>query len=171
MTKKKNTVPPAKCGRKKLPGDGEASTRMKKNAMIVALTKHFGVVTRAAKEVGISTVMHYDWMKNDKQYKSDVDMVEFAVVDFGKTKLFELANGVKVESLSNPEIVYRKPPCIKAVIFLLETVGKKHGFAKNIEVTGKDGTPLNPAAPKTTPEEMKKIAEATILSMSKPEPR
>lgn len=58
-----------------------------KKAMIEALNKNLGVITLACKEVGICRQTHYDWYKEDEQYRKAVDDVENTALDFAEFRL------------------------------------------------------------------------------------
>ena len=59
---------------------------IKKKAMLQALEKSLGIVTTAAKQVGIDRTTHYDWMKADPEYKAAVDAIEDVALDFAESK-------------------------------------------------------------------------------------
>jgi hypothetical protein len=94
----------------------------KKAAMIAALEKTLGIVTSAAKIVGIERSTHYFWMESDEAYRKAVKDLDNVVLDFVESKLHKL-----VEDL-NPT----------AVIFTLKTKGKQRGYIEqnDVNVTG-----------------------------------
>lgn len=96
----------------------------KKAAMIAALEKTLGIVTSAAKIVGIERSTHYFWMESDEVYRKAVRDLDNVVLDFVESKLHKL-----VEEL-NPT----------AVIFTLKTKGKQRGYIEqnDVNVTGLD---------------------------------
>ena len=47
-----------------------------KKAMLEALEKSLGVVSTAAKIVGINRSTHYDWLANDEEYAQAVSDIE-----------------------------------------------------------------------------------------------
>ena len=96
----------------------QKSTALKKKAMIEALEKTLGVVTTAAKMVGIERTTHYKWMENDAEYKANVDDVQNVVLDFAESALHKMVEN------HNPA----------ATLFLLKTKGKKRGYIEKIEV-------------------------------------
>ena len=83
--------------------------------MLEALTKTLGIVTSAAKIVGIERSTHYFWMESDPEYREAVKALDNVVLDFAESKLHKL-----VEEL-NPT----------AVIFLLKTKGRSRGYIEN----------------------------------------
>src|SRR3989337_3036302 len=99
------------------------NTKHRKKMMIQALGKTLGVVTYAADMVGISRMMHYQWMNSDPNYKKEVDDIECAGLDLAEHKLLKLINDENVT----------------AIIFYLKTKGKHRGYIERNEITGKDG--------------------------------
>jgi len=74
--------------------------RGKKKLMIEAMNDHLGVVSIAAKQVGISRETHYHWLKVDKAYKFWSDEAELTLKDFGERTLHRLMKE------GNPMIVW-----------------------------------------------------------------
>ncbi|HNB10283.1 MAG TPA: helix-turn-helix domain-containing protein [bacterium] len=96
---------------------------IQKRAMLEALEKSLGVVTTAAKVVGIDRTTHYKWMTSDKKYKKAVENIDNVALDFVESKLFKsIEKG-------------RDAP----IIFYLKTKGKKRGYIERQEITGLDG--------------------------------
>ena len=79
-----------------------------RKAMIDALIKHKGNVTRAAEEIDMNRENHYYWCHNDPEYKKAVDRVQDVALDFAEGKLFD---GMDEMNMT-------------AVIFYLKTRGK-----------------------------------------------
>lgn len=109
-----------------------------KKAMIEALEKSLGIVTTAAEQVGISRKTHYQWLKEDEEYKQEVESLTDAALDYAESKLFEKITGVEVVSGYDKEsgepITYTQPPSDTAIIFYLKTKGKKRGYIEKTEV-------------------------------------
>ena len=91
-----------------------------KNAMIEALEKSLGIVTTAAKLVGIERNTHYVWLKEDPEYKKAVDGISNMTIDFAESKLHSL---IKNE---NPT----------AIIFYLKTKGRDRGYIESLNLGG-----------------------------------
>jgi len=108
------------------------NTNTKKNAMIQALEKSLGIVTTACKEVGIDRWTHYDWLKNDEDYKRRVDSIEDIAIEFAESALYK--------NIQNGDTT--------ATIFFLKTKGRKKGYAERQEIDLH-----NNIATKSTPEE------------------
>lgn len=89
-----------------------------KKAMLEALEKSLGVVTTACKQVGIDRGTHYNWLKNDEEYKEQVKNLENVVLDFAESQLHkQIIDGNTT-----------------ATIFLLKTKGKSRGYIERQEV-------------------------------------
>ena len=89
-----------------------------KKAMIEALEKSLGVVTTAAKSVGIDRSTHYKWMENDPDYKEAVDSIQDIALDFAESQLHK--------QISNGEV--------SSTIFFLKTKGRKRGYVERTEI-------------------------------------
>lgn len=86
--------------------------------MLEALEKTLGVVTTAAKMVGIERTTHYKWMSSDKDYKIKVEDLQDVVLDFAESALHKMVEN------HNPA----------ATLFLLKTKGKKRGYIERQEI-------------------------------------
>tara|TARA_R100001510_G_C7530544_1_gene122155 strand:- start:10 stop:384 length:375 start_codon:yes stop_codon:yes gene_type:complete len=101
-------------------------TDTKKKAMIAALQQSLGVVTSACKAVGISRETHYKWLREDVDYKYQVDDLSNIALDFAESQLHnQIKNG------STP-----------ATIFYLKTKGKKRGYIERQEIQHENLEPL-----------------------------
>lgn len=89
-----------------------------KKQMIEALTKSLGIVTSAAKKVGIHRDTHYEWMKSDSNYNAQVEGLQGVALDFAETQL--------MKSIQNGSDT--------ATIFYLKTKGKSRGYVEKSEV-------------------------------------
>jgi len=118
-----------------------------KKAMVQALEKSLGIVTTASLQVGISRKTHYQWLKEDEEYKEAVEDLSNAALDYAESKLFEKISGVEVQSgydKNGEPIIYSQPPSDTAIIFFLKTKGKKRGYIERQELTGVEGKDLIP---------------------------
>jgi hypothetical protein len=93
-------------------------TDIHKKAMLDALEKSLGVVTSACKSVGIARQTHYEWMKEDADYKAAVDELSDVAIDFAESQLHKQI----------------KEGNSTATIFFLKTKGKKRGYIERQEV-------------------------------------
>lgn len=94
------------------------SNSNKKEAMVEALTKSLGVVTTACKNVGIARKTHYEWYKEDDNYRISVDDVSEVALDFAESMLHK-----RIQESDTT-----------ATIFFLKTKGKKRGYIEKQEV-------------------------------------
>lgn len=99
----------------------------KKEAMLEALDKSLGIVSTAAKMVGIDRSTHYAWLKSDEEYKKAVDSIQDGVLDFAESHLYKLVKE------GNPA----------ATIFLLKTRGKTRGYIERQEIEVQEKKPLS----------------------------
>jgi|GEM_PF-3101441 len=106
-----------------------AAVALRKKAMLAALERHLGIVTHAARDVGIDRNTHYLWMNDDPEYKLAAESINDAVLDFGETALF---NNVK----SGKEA---------SIIFLLKCRGRKRGYIEKFEQSPAAGDEANKA--------------------------
>jgi hypothetical protein len=98
-------------------------TEQHKKAMLDALEKSLGVVTSAAKAVGVGRTTHYLWMQEDKEYKAAVDELSDVAIDFAESQLHKQI----------------KEGNSTATIFFLKTKGKKRGYVERQEVDVSSG--------------------------------
>ena len=89
-----------------------------KKAMLEALRKSLGIVTTACLNAGISRETHYRWLKEDPEYKIEVEALEDVVLDFAESQLHK--------SINNGSDT--------ATIFFLKTKGKKRGYIEKQEI-------------------------------------
>ena len=97
-----------------------------KKAMLEALEKSLGVVTTAAKMADINRKTHYQWLKEDQEYKDAVEDVANIALDFAESQLHKQIQDGEVSS----------------TIFFLKTKGKGRGYIERQEFTGADGKDL-----------------------------
>ena len=95
------------------------TTEARKSIFLEALKKNLFIVTAACEATGIKWQMYYDWIKNDPQFKLDVDNLEDMQIDFVETQLLK-----RIKEGSDSSIQ-----------FYLKTKGKRAGFGTQIDVT------------------------------------
>jgi hypothetical protein len=116
---------------------------IKKKAMLQALEKTMGNVSKACELVDINRTTHYNWMNDDPDYRAAVDSVGDLALDFVESKLFELIDGPTRDVITEEGIQQVKDaPTPSAVIFYLKTRGKKRGYVERQEITGADSEPI-----------------------------
>jgi len=98
-----------------------------KKALVEALEKSLGVVSTACKAAGISRDTHYRWLKEDPEYKAQVEELSEVAVDFAESHLHKLIKD------GNPA----------ATIFFLKTKGKSRGYVERQEIAVAEKKPLS----------------------------
>jgi len=97
------------------------STKLHKStlqkAMIDALEQSLGIVTTACKMVDIDRQTHYNWLREDEDYKAAVDSIQDITLDFAESQLHKQIKDGEVTS----------------TIFYLKTKGKKRGYVERVE--------------------------------------
>lgn len=83
-----------------------------KKALLEALEKSLGVVTTACKIVGIHRSTFYEYLKEDEEFRQQVEELDNMVLDFAESQLH---NQIKDGNTS-------------ATIFYLKTRGRKRGY-------------------------------------------
>lgn len=91
-----------------------------KKAYLEALRKTFGNITQSCKAVGISRQTHYDWLKNDEEFKQAYESEDYdeMFMDLVESKLTE-------EAINNNTAI---------LIFLAKTKLKKRGYIEKSEI-------------------------------------
>jgi hypothetical protein len=112
-----------------------------KKAMLEALEKTLGIVSSAAKMLGISRQRHYDWIKEDEEYAKAVDEISNITLDFAESQLHK-----KIKDGSDT-----------AIIFFLKTKGKKRGYIERQEIESKVETNITFDYDKLTDDELRTI--------------
>ena len=92
-------------------------TDIRKKLLLEALEKSLGIVTTACKAANISRDCHYDWLKNDEEYKKRVNEISEIQLDFVENKLIDRIN--KGDTT--------------AIIFYLNSKGKARGYNRQNE--------------------------------------
>ena len=102
-------------------------TEHNKKAVMKALEKSLGVVTTACKTAGVSRTQFYQWLKDDKEFKTAVDDIGNVALDFAESQLHkQISDG-----------------STSATIFYLKTKGKARGYVERQEITGVEGEPTS----------------------------
>ena len=102
-------------------------TNTKKEAMLEALERSLGIVTTACNAVGVGRTTHYQWMKDDPEYKQAVKDIDNRTLDFAESHLHKLIKE------GNPA----------ATIFFLKTKGKARGYVERQEIEVAEKKPLS----------------------------
>lgn len=111
--------------------------RTRKNAQIAALKTTLGIVTEACEITGLAPSTHYKWLKEDAEYKKEVEELADLALDFVESKLFETIRGVELpeDKIFNHEgvplivpTVKRYPPSDANIRWYLDRKGRKRGY-------------------------------------------
>jgi len=101
-------------------------TEHNKKAILEALEKSLGVVTTACKIAGVGRTQFYQWLKDDSEFRKQVDDVANITLDFAESQLHKQI----------------KDGSVPATIFYLKTKGKNRGYVERQEISGIDGQKL-----------------------------
>jgi len=93
------------------------ATTLKKKAMLEALVKCFGNVTTAAELIKIDRCTHYRWLKDDDDYKHQIETMQFG------DAICDLAEDALVDKIKKGDTT--------AIIFTLKTKGKHRGWIES----------------------------------------
>jgi len=104
----------------------DKSRHIKKESVLKALEKSFGVVTVACKNAEVPRSTFYKWVKEDKEFAKDVKDIANIALDFAESQLYKQIGKGNVTS----------------TIFYLKTKGKVRGYIERQEITGADGDNL-----------------------------
>jgi len=107
---------------------GTTNTDILKKAMVEAMIKSLGIVTTACKKVDIHRSTYYEWLKNDEDFKKQVEDISDIALDFAESKLHK--------QIDNDNIT--------AIIFYLKTKGKSRGYVERVEQVEVKEQPLYP---------------------------
>jgi len=103
-------------------------TEHHKKAMLEALEKTLGVVTKACKMAGVGRTQYYTWLKEDEEFAQQVQDIENVALDFAESSLHE-------------QIKDKIPT---STIFYLKTKGRKRGYIETKDITNNGGSFTNP---------------------------
>ena len=107
------------------------SRHIKKETLLKALEKSLGVVTIACKKADIPRSTYYKWLKDDDEFRQQVQEIENVALDFAESQLHQ-----QIQDNSTA-----------ATIFFLKTKGKSRGYTEKSELDittdGKSITDIN----------------------------
>ena len=107
------------------------SRHIKKETLLKALEKSLGVVTIACKKADIPRSTYYKWLKDDEEFRQQVQEIENVALDFAESQLHQ-----QIQDNSTA-----------ATIFFLKTKGKTRGYTEKSELDittdGKSITDIN----------------------------
>lgn len=102
------------------------NTKKRKELMIKSLESHKGIVLYACRACKVCRATHYDWYKNDEDYKEKVDSLTEGVIDNVENAL--------LKNIDDGNVV--------AQIFYLKCKGKHRGYVEKSEIAHTMDTPL-----------------------------
>jgi len=94
------------------------SRHIKKETLLKALEKSLGVVTIACKKADIPRSTYYKWLKDDEEFRQQVQEIENVALDFAESQLHQ-----QIQDNSTA-----------ATIFFLKTKGKTRGYTEKSEL-------------------------------------
>ena len=94
-------------------------TKNKKKRFIEIYFKSLGDITTTCKEIKISRWTFYAWLEKDKKFKQEIEEQDNVNLDFAE-------NCLKKKMRDGDT---------RAIIFFLESKGKKRGYGNSIDVT------------------------------------
>ena len=104
----------------------QQNQHIKKQQFLEALEKSMGIMSQAAKKIGVDRTTPYKWMREDEEYSNKVKELLNVSLDFVEGKLFEAIDSGN----------------ITAIIFYLKTKGKIRGYVERHELAGIDDKDL-----------------------------
>jgi len=90
-----------------------------KKMLLQALEKSLGIVTPACKEVGISRETYYRYMREDPDFRDQVDIINEITLDFAENQLFK-----KIKEGSE-----------RSILFYMKYKARKRGYTDSIDIT------------------------------------
>lgn len=121
----------------------------RKRMMLDALEKTLGVIAPAAKMCKLNRNQHYQWLKDDSEYKQSVEDQIERTLDFAETNLYK-----QIESGQ-----------VQATIFFLKSKGKKRGYVEQtvIDHTSSDGS-MKPTIIELVPQKFELTVEGEVIT-------
>jgi len=117
------------------------SIEEKKKRLITALTRCLGVVTDACKAAKVGRTAFYEYLKNDPEFKKQVDEITNISIDFTESKMFQLIAGyshredkvfiVKGKPVIVPTMKHYAPDA-QMIKLYLTTKGKDRGYTQTV---------------------------------------
>lgn len=102
--------------------------RKRKVAMLKALENSMGIVSVACRAIGLDKNVHYDWIKDDAEYRAYAADCKEKATDYVESKMFKLITNDNVRMIE----------------FYLETQGKDRGYVRSTHVHNtKESVPVH----------------------------
>lgn len=118
-------------------------SQLSKRALLTALKKNLGIITKSCQQVDIERQTHYRWLREDPEYKKEYEEIADIALDYAEGQLFKQIEEGEVTS----------------TIFYLKCKGKSRGYIERTEVDQNNSGKLQieilraDAKNTTTPEE------------------
>lgn len=105
----------------------ERTTEQDKETMLAALRQSMGIVSTASKKSGIGRTTHYQWLKDDPDYKARVEEIAEEVIDFAESAMYkQIAEGNA-----------------KMIEFFMKTRGRKRGYEERQTIEARIGATMS----------------------------
>lgn len=102
-----------------------------KTALLAALEKNLGIVSKSCEAVGVNRKTYYRYREKDPVFKEQTDELTEVALDYVEGKMFQKISGVKVKGENG---VYTLPPSDTMIIFYLKCKGKARGYIERSEL-------------------------------------
>lgn len=100
--------------------------RISKRKFRLAVDGSKGIISVIARRLGCSRQTVYNYMERYPEFKELIDDEREEIIDLAEFKLLKHVNAGE----------------LRAILFVLESLGKNRGWSKRTEVTGADGAAL-----------------------------
>lgn len=132
MKSKKSKTPRKKITKKDIALEKVDESKLKKKSFIAEFNSKFGRFIMTCEALGLNPIEVKKLADEDEEFRSQLEFCQEKVGEMVEGKLFELIKGVTIvyESEGKKQVVYERPPCIKAITFFLNTHMKRRSFSK-----------------------------------------
>lgn len=140
-------------------------SKMKKGAFISEFNNKFGRFVMTCEALGLNPIEVKRLADEDAEFREQLEFCQEKVGEIVEGKLFELIKGVNIiyEADGKKDVVYRRPPCIKAITFFLTNHMKNRSFSKWANLLKKDEEIKMPDQPLTEDEEFQNMTEEDLI--------
>lgn len=90
-----------------------------KKKLIEALNRTLGLVSPACEEVGVSRETFYRYLREDEEFRRQVQEIDEIVIDFAENQLFK-----KIKEGSE-----------RSILFFMKYKGRKRGYTDSLDIT------------------------------------
>lgn len=110
-----------------LPADNKA-------AFLIAYANNMCDVSKACKAIKISRPTFYNWLKADRQFATDVNIVKQEEKDWWESQLKILARGIPKVDANGRLTGWTVQPDTAAVIFGNKTINRDRGYNEKLDI-------------------------------------